>query len=334
MKIGLYMATQWREGADLGPETANLVEQVRVAKANGLASVMVGQHLVSRPLLMFQAIPLLARIAAESGDMLIGPALVLLPLFNPVVVAEEAATIDWFCNGKYVLAVGLGYRQEEFASMGVPYGERVPRLTESVEVIRKLWRENEVRYDGRFIKLAGVRASLKPKQPGGPPIWLGGDVEAAVKRAARLGDAWIVSPMVPYEDARKHLAVFRATRQEAGLPAATSYPMIRECHVAAAGKRALDEVREPLLFKYQAYASWGQNDTGSVKTDSLARDFDRFAAERFLIGDESQVLDGIERYRALGVDHILIRPQWPGWGQKETLACLERLGRVIARLRV
>jgi alkanesulfonate monooxygenase SsuD/methylene tetrahydromethanopterin reductase-like flavin-dependent oxidoreductase (luciferase family) len=333
MKIGLYMATQWRGGADLGPETANLVEQVRVAKANGLASVMVGQHLVSRPLQMFQAIPLLARLAAESEGMLIGPALVLLPLFNPVVVAEESATIDWFCGGRYVLAVGLGYRREEFESMGVPYNERVPRLEESIGVIRKLWRDDEARHDGRFFKLPGVRASLKPKQPGGPPIWLGGDVEAAVKRAARLGDAWIISPMVPYDDARRHLEVFRATRKAAGLPAASSYPMIRECHVGAAGKRALDEVREPLLFKYQAYANWGQNDTGSVPSDSLARDFDRFAAERFLIGDESEVLDGIERYRALGIDHILMRPQWPGWSQRETLACLNRLGRVISRLR-
>src|SRR5258706_2673804 len=214
MKIGLYMATQWREGADLGRETANLVEQTRVAKANGFASVMVGQHLVSRPLQMFQAIPLLARLAAESGDMLIGPALVLLPMFSPVVVAEESATIDWLCDGKYVLAVGLGYRQEEFQSMGVPFGERGPRLVESVEVIRKLWRDNEVRHDGRFFQLAGVRAGLQPKQPGGPPIWICGDVEPAVKRAARLGDAWIVSPMVPDEDLRTHLATFRTTPQE------------------------------------------------------------------------------------------------------------------------
>ena len=333
MKIGLYMATQWREGADLARETANLVEQTRVAKANGFASVMVGQHLVSRPLQMFQAIPLLARLAAESGDMLIGPALVLLPLFNPVVVAEESATIDWFCNGNYVLAGGLGYRQEEFGSMGVPFAERVPRLVESVEVIRKLWREDAVHYDGRFIKLNGVRASVRPKQAGGPPIWLGGDVEAAVKRAARLGDAWVISPMVPFEDVRKHLATFRETRRQAGLPEARTYPTIRECHVGSGRGKALDEVREPLLFKYQAYASWGQNETGSVKTDSLAKDFDKFAADRFLIGDEAQVLDGIERYSALGIDHILLRPQWPGWGHKETIACLERVGRVIGRLK-
>ena len=89
MKLGLYMATQWRQGADLGPELKNLIEQVRVAKASGLASLMVGQHFVSSPLQMFQAMPLLARLAAEAEGMRLGPGLLLLPLLNPVIVAEE-----------------------------------------------------------------------------------------------------------------------------------------------------------------------------------------------------------------------------------------------------
>ena len=87
MKLGLYMATQWRQGADLGPELKNLIEQVRVAKASGLTSLMVGQHFVSSPLQMFQAMPLLARLAAEADGMRLGPGLLLLPLLNPVIVA-------------------------------------------------------------------------------------------------------------------------------------------------------------------------------------------------------------------------------------------------------
>jgi alkanesulfonate monooxygenase SsuD/methylene tetrahydromethanopterin reductase-like flavin-dependent oxidoreductase (luciferase family) len=328
MRIGLYQATQWREGADLKRETANLVEQVRVARANGFGSVMVGQHFVSRPLQMFQAIPLLARLTAEADGMLIGPALVLLPLFNPVVVAEEAATVDWLSGGNYVLAVGLGYRQEEFASLGVPFAERVPRFVEGIEVIRKLWRQDEVSHDGRFFPLRGVRASLKPQRPGGPPIWIGGDVEAAAKRAARIGDAWLLSPMVPLAEAKRLVGVFNDTRRTAGRTAAAC-PIIRECHVGP-----LAEVRAALLFKYQAYASWGQDGTGSVPSDRLAQDFDRFAAERFVIGDEAEVLDSLERYRAeTGTDHILLRVQWPGVDQATALRSIERLGRVIGRLK-
>ena len=114
MKLGLYMATQWRQGADLGPELENLIEQVRVSKASGLASLMVGQHFVSSPLQMFQAMPLLARLAAEAEGMQLGPGLLLLPLLNPVIVAEETATLDWLCGGNAIIGLGLGYRQEEF----------------------------------------------------------------------------------------------------------------------------------------------------------------------------------------------------------------------------
>ena len=95
MKLGLFMNTQWRQGADLGPELLNLIEQVRVARASGLASVMVGQHFLSSPVQMFRAMPLLSRLAAEAKGMRLGPGLLLLPLLNPVIVAEETATLDW-----------------------------------------------------------------------------------------------------------------------------------------------------------------------------------------------------------------------------------------------
>jgi alkanesulfonate monooxygenase SsuD/methylene tetrahydromethanopterin reductase-like flavin-dependent oxidoreductase (luciferase family) len=164
MKLGLYMATQWRQGADLAPELANLIEQVRVARASGLASLMVGQHFLSTPLQMFQAMPLLSRLAAEAQGMQIGPGLLLLPLLNPVIVAEECATLDWLAGGKAIIGLGLGYRKEEFDSIGVPFKERVPRFVEGVELIRKLWRDDVVEHRGRFHTVTGVTASLKPQQ--------------------------------------------------------------------------------------------------------------------------------------------------------------------------
>jgi alkanesulfonate monooxygenase SsuD/methylene tetrahydromethanopterin reductase-like flavin-dependent oxidoreductase (luciferase family) len=327
MKIGLYMATQWREGADLGPELANLIEQVRAARASGFASLMVGQHFLSKPLQMFQATPLLARLAAEAEGMTLGPGLLLLPLLNPVVVAEEAATMDWLTGGNFVLGFGLGYRPEEFDSIGVPFKERVPRMTEGIEVIRKLWRDDSVEHHGRFHKLSGVRASLKPKRPGGPPLWLAGDVEAAVVRAARLGDAWFPSPLVSRSAIARLAALFRETRAAAGLPPATEFPIIRECHVGT-----FEEVREPLFFKYEAYASWG-GASGFVPADRIRQDFDKFAADRFIIGSEDEVAAQIRLYgESTGTDHILLRVQWPGLGQATALRTIERLGNVIARV--
>jgi len=333
MKLGLYMATQWRQGADLGPELKNLIEQVRAARASGLASLMVGQRFVSSPLQMFQAMPLLARLAAEAEGMKLGPGLLLLPLLNPVIVAEETATLDWLTGGNAIIGLGLGYRQEEFLSIGVPIKERVPRFVEAVEVIRKLWRDDVVEHKGRFHTLSKVQASIKPKQPGGPPIWMAGDSEAPVKRAAKLADAWMPSPMVSEDNVGKLGALFREIRAAAGLAPAAEYPIIRECHVGSGTGKALDEVREPLSFKYEAYASWG-GASGFVPADRIRGDFDKFAANRFIIGSENEVVDQIGRYgERTGTDHILLRVQWPGLGQKTVLGTLERLGRVVEKLK-
>jgi len=333
MKLGLYMATQWRQGADLGPELANLIEQVRVSKASGLASIMVGQHFVSSPLQMFQAMPLLARLAAEADGMRLGPGLLLLPLLNPVIVAEETATLDWLTGGNAIIGLGLGYRQEEFDSIGVPFKERVPRFVEGVEVIRKMWRDDIVEHRGHFHTLSSVQASLRPKRPGGPPIWMAGDVEAAVKRAAKLADAWMPSPMVTQDAVGRLGALFRETRAAAGLPPAIEFPIIRECHVGSGTGNALDEVREPLAFKYEAYASWG-GASGFVPAERIRANFDEFAANRFIIGSENEVVDRIGSYgESTGTDHILLRVQWPGLEQKTVVRTLERLGRVVEKLK-
>ena len=243
MQLGLYMATQWRQGADLGPELANLIAQTRAAKAAGLKSLMVGQHFVSSPLQMFQAMPLLARLAAEAEGMRLGPGLLLLPLLNPVIVAEETATLDWLTGGNAIVGLGLGYRAEEFASIGVPFKERVPRFVEGVEVIRKLWRDDTVNHRGRFHTVEKVQASIRPKQKGGPPIWMAGDVEPAILRAAKLGDAWMPSPMVSETDMARFNALFRETRAAAGLPPAVEYPVIREAQAAGEVSKKHDPAR-------------------------------------------------------------------------------------------
>src|SRR5262249_20859036 len=105
MKLGFYMATQWRQGADLRPELENLIEQVRVAPASGLRSLMAGQPFLPSPLQLFRPMPLLARLAAEAQGMQLGPGLLLLPLLNPVVVAEECATLDWLCDGNAIIGL-------------------------------------------------------------------------------------------------------------------------------------------------------------------------------------------------------------------------------------
>ena len=149
MKFGLYMSTQWPKGADISSEMTNMQEQIRVAQDNGFSSVWMGQHFLVAPMQMMQTMPLLARLAADGEGMTFGTAVVLLSMLNPAVIAEEAATLDWITNGNFVLGVGMGYRDEEFATLGIPKSERVGRLEEGIEVLRRLWTEDRVAHDGR-----------------------------------------------------------------------------------------------------------------------------------------------------------------------------------------
>jgi alkanesulfonate monooxygenase SsuD/methylene tetrahydromethanopterin reductase-like flavin-dependent oxidoreductase (luciferase family) len=127
------------------------------------------------------------------------------------------------------------------------------------------------------------------------------------------------------------LEAFRDERRKTGQPEDVCCPVIRECFVGRDAAHAAAASRGPLLYKYRAYASWGQGETAASDFDAA---FDDFARGRFLIGEAGQVKDAILHYAEIaGIDHILLRVQWPGLDQKTTLRTLERLGRVVEKLK-
>ena len=112
-------------------------------------------------------------------------------------VAEESATLDVLTGGNYVLGVGLGYREGEFTAFNMSLKERAPRLEESIALMRRLWTGEKVTHKGRFYEVNDHAIGLKPVRDGGPPIWIAGTADAAIQRAARLGDAWMIVPTTP-----------------------------------------------------------------------------------------------------------------------------------------
>ena len=333
MKVGLYLATQFTPDTPLGPQPANLVEQVRTARENGFSSLWAAQHFLTAPVQMLQTMPLLARLVPEAEGMQIGPNILVFPTLNPVLVAEEAATMDWLSGGHFVLGLGLGYRDEEYTAFGVSLRHRAERLEEGVELVRRLWAEDRVTHRGKHFTVEEAGLALKPKQRPGPPVWIAAVVEKAIERAATLGDEWLITFYPTVQALETQLARYREVRAAAGLPPAVDYPLCRECHVGATMASALDAARGPLGYKYAAYASWGQDDILDA-ADRFDQPFDEFRPDRFLIGDEAWVKDEIERYRdALGVRHFIMRMQWPGLEQKAVLQSIERLGRIVASIR-
>ena len=333
MKVGLYLATQFTPETPLGPQVGHLVEQVRAARESGFSSLWAAQHFLTAPVQMLQTMPLLARLLPEAEGMQVGPNILVFPALNPVHVAEEAATMDWLSDGRFVLGLGLGYRDEEYTAFGVPLRHRAARLEEGVGLMRRLWAGERVTHRGKHFTVEDAGLALRPKQQAGPPVWIAAVVEKAIERAATLGDEWLITFYPTVRTLEGQLARYREVRAAAGLPPAIDYPLCRECHVGATMAGALEAARGPLGYKYAAYASWGQDDILDAE-DRFDQPFDDFRPDRFLIGDEAWVKDEIERYRdALGVRHFIMRMQWPGLEQKRVLESIERLGRIVASIR-
>jgi alkanesulfonate monooxygenase SsuD/methylene tetrahydromethanopterin reductase-like flavin-dependent oxidoreductase (luciferase family) len=189
MKVGLYLATQFTPETYVSTALAQIVEQVRRARASGFSSLWVPHHYLTQPMQMLAPIPMLAYLAPAAEGMTLGANILIMPLLNPVHVAEDAVTLDLLSGGNYVVGLGVGYREAEFNTFNVPLKERVQRLTESIEIMRRLWTEERVTYKGKIFEVADLGLGLKPMRPSGPPVWIAGVVDAAVKRAARIGDA-------------------------------------------------------------------------------------------------------------------------------------------------
>jgi probable F420-dependent oxidoreductase len=333
-RFGLYLCSQHPETDDPERRFGELVEQVRVARDVGFDSIWAGEHHVPAPFHYFTQFPLLARLAADAGEMTVGTNLVLAPLQHPLHVAEQGAMLDVITGGRFVLGVGLGFRQIEFDALGIPFGEKVSRMTEAIEVIDALWSKDEVHHEGRHFRLDGVGIRPRPVQRPRPPIWVGATVDAAVERAASVGDAWLMTSLPTMADLRAQVDRYRAALERHGRPFPADFPRMLEVHVAADGAAARARAGPHLLTKYAAYADWGQRELMPPGSD-LDQPFEDLARDRFVVGEPDEVVAGLRRQRdELGVTHVAMRVQWPGMPPDHALECIELLGReVLPQLR-
>jgi probable F420-dependent oxidoreductase len=164
----------------------------------------------------FDALTSLAAMAALTTRITLGTAVFLLPLRPAALAAKEVASVDILSGGRVILGVGVGGEfPKEFESVGVPVKERGRRTDEAIEVMKKLYNEDNVTFEGRYTKLPGVTLQPKPAQKGGPPIWIAGRSEAAIRRAGRLADGYLPYLFSP-ERLRDSLAKVREEAEKAG----------------------------------------------------------------------------------------------------------------------
>jgi alkanesulfonate monooxygenase SsuD/methylene tetrahydromethanopterin reductase-like flavin-dependent oxidoreductase (luciferase family) len=329
VKLGVYLNAQHPAADDPGRRFAETLEQARLIRSLGFDSIWGGEHHATPGFHYFPLLPMLQRLAAEADGLWIGTNLVLLPLHNPIELAEIGAFLDVITGGRFLLGVGLGYRPEEFAIFGVPMAERVSRLTEGLEIIRRLWTEDRVTHRGRHWQLDDVTIRPRPLQRPRPPILVGAQVPAGIARAARIADGWLVVPVPTVDEFAKQAADFTAARAAEGLPRSEHICRLLEVVCAPDEETAIRRAAPYLLEKYAAYLGWG---LPGITIDSAAEpsvQLRQLAANRFALGSPAQVVEALLRQHEAGVTHATMRVSWPGMRQDDILGGIELLGRKV-----
>jgi len=260
---------------------------VSTVEEGGFDSLFVGDHLFAAGPSV-DSLALLADIASRSQSLRIGTAVLQLALREPVATAKQLATIDLLSAGRLVLGVGVGGEfTDEWAAAGVPRAGRGRRLDEYLALAKQLWSGLPVDHDGEFRTVHGVVGSPLPTRPGGPPVWVGGRSEAALRRAARH-DGWIA-----------YASSIRRIRESLN----TLDGLVgdgRDFRIAVV-----------IWTNIASSSADARASIGSVLGTRYRQDFDHLIDAFCAIGEPGAVSDRVQQFRDAGVTDVLLCPQCP-----------------------
>jgi alkanesulfonate monooxygenase SsuD/methylene tetrahydromethanopterin reductase-like flavin-dependent oxidoreductase (luciferase family) len=329
MKFGLFISAQQPRSDDSVGRFRECVEQARMARDVGFDAIAAGHHYLSPPYQSLQNLPLLARLAADTGSMQLCLSIVLLALLNPVQVAEDVASLDIMSEGRVVFGIGLGYREIEFEGFGVKVSHRVPRMLEALALIQRLWTEDSVTFEGRFFQVHGATSTIRPVQKPYPPVWVAANADAAVLRTARMGLPWFINPHAALPTIERQWSRYKQALAEAGQKMPQARPITLELHVAPSREEAVETARPFLAAKYEAYAEWGQ-DKVLPGDENFRIGFDALARDRFILGTPDDVIEQIEaRAARLESNYFFFRAGWPGMETRKIMRVIELMGQKV-----
>jgi alkanesulfonate monooxygenase SsuD/methylene tetrahydromethanopterin reductase-like flavin-dependent oxidoreductase (luciferase family) len=302
MRIGFHLTPFWSP-TDRTPTRIidEAIEVVAAASRMGFAWVSIGQHWLSHPTVWPQPFPMLARLAPETGTMRLKTSVLLLPILNSVEVAESVATLDHITHGRLDVGVAIGYRELELGAAGVTRADRVAKLEESLEIMKRLWRGDEVHVKGRYTRIDGGRMGFTPYQTPHPPLEMGAQSEGATRRAARLTDGVFFGPQLGWADVARFGAIFREERAAGGVTTAGFVGASRSLIVGADRAAAAAAARGYLEKTFTMYRTWRMQEATMGR---LRLGFEAGLDDWTVHGSPRDCVETLERARSLGVERI------------------------------
>jgi alkanesulfonate monooxygenase SsuD/methylene tetrahydromethanopterin reductase-like flavin-dependent oxidoreductase (luciferase family) len=274
-----------------------MIERAAAARRAGLDSLFVGDHhATAGP--YYQNVPILGRLLAEWGEAPAG-CLFLLPLWNPVLVAEQVGTLAAIARGRFILQCGLGYDEAQFRAMGTELRYRPSAFEESLGIVRRLLAGETVSSSGRFVFI-GARLALRPSEP--VNVWIGASAQPAIDRAARLGDGWLASPSIKPEEARTQAAYYR-----------------ERC-------RAHRRTPAAVAIRRDIYVAESVADAQATAVSTLTRGHRGFDPAALIAGTVDEVAGRFRELGAMGYTDVIVRHLTDD--QPKVLGSLARLAEV------
>lgn len=246
MRIGISLTSAYK-AQDPRVGARCMIECACAAREAGLASLFVGDHHAT-PLPYYQNTPILGRLLAEWGDAPAG-CLFLLPLWHPLLVAEQVGTLAAIAQGRFIFQCGLGDDERQFAALGAELKFRPSAFEESFTAVQQLLRGEVVSSAGRF-KFQNARVTLLPAEP--VEYWIGAQARPAIERAARLADGWIAAPAITLDEAREQAAYYLERCTAYGRKP-TAVAIRRDIYVGGSDKEAEELARSVIESGYRGF---------------------------------------------------------------------------------
>ncbi len=303
MRIGMSPTTSHPRSDSSKGLYDNLQAQVELMAELGFASLSMGDHHITRDNYL-QVLPTMCRLSAHSGDMQLIP-LFLLPFYHPILLAEQIAMLDVMSGGRTTMICCLGHQPEAHEAFQTPQKVRVSRFVETFEIVRRLCTEDRVSYHGKHFNFDDVSINPKPlQQP--LPMWIGSGADPAIKRTARMADAWVISPGWTPGHIEEKLHFYRSALQEFGRSGQVTETILRRnIHLAPTSQAARQEAQ--VLFD-KGSSGYGLQEM----------------QESLIIGSPEDCIRYLENMQRLGITHILFRPAMRD--QKHVLQTIRLLG--------
>jgi len=309
------------------------LEQVKLAEELNFDSAWIPEHHFLEDGYCPSPIVTASAMASVTKRIKIGSFTLILPLHNPIRVAENAAVVDNISNGRFILGVGIGYRKEEFDGFGIPMSQRPSRMEEGIDVIIKSWTQNNFSYEGKRYKFHNLNVTPKPVQKPHIPIYIGAQEEPAIRRAGRLGYPLLIGPGRTIQMIRDMINIYNyAAMETGGNPNGNQHILLREVYIAEDRKRAKEEGDRLLISRYKFFSSLGVKLSVRGKQIESFDDplFDYLVEDRFIIGDPKDCIREIKRYRdELGINYMICLLVFHEATHKAIMRSIELFGKEV-----